>query len=141
MRDVFTEVANHILNNTPLEEFSSLTEDYCKIYAFESFSTPSNLQGMVLYEDDFGNLITSITKQEFEKTVGKKRFMLQLPSGQIEKIYNTYDDVKIGDVVGFFNAMDLLEIASLGQSATKIVLNKNVLSKYKIDRIIIDIYD
>ena len=141
LRDVFTEVANHILNNTPLEEFSSLTEDYCKIYAFESFSTPSNLQGMVLYEDDFGNLITSITKQEFEKTVGKKRFLLQLPSGKIEKIHNTYDDVKIGDVVGFFNTMDLLEIACLGQAATKLVFNKNVLNKYKIDRIIIDIYD
>ena len=141
LRDIFTDVASKISFNTPLEDFCSLTEDYCKIFAFESFSTPSNLQGMVLYEDDFGNLITSITKQEFEKTVGKKRFSLQLPSAKIEKIYNTYDDVKIGDVVGFFNSMDLLEIASLGQSATKIVLNKKVLSKYKIDRIIINIYD
>jgi S-adenosylmethionine hydrolase len=141
LRDIFTEVANNILNKVPLDEFCSLTEDYCKIYAFESFSTPSNLQGMVLYEDDFGNLITSITKQDFEKTVGKKRFLIQLPSGKIEKILNTYDDVKIGDVVGFFNAMDLLEIACLGQSATKIVFNKNILSKYKIDRIVIDIYD
>lgn len=141
LRDIFTEVAIKISTHIPLEDFCSITEDYCKIFAFESFSTPSNLQGMVLYEDDFGNLITSITRQEFENTVGKKRFSLDLPSAKIEKIYNTYDDVKIGDVVCFFNAMDLLEIASLGQSATKIVLNKNILGKYKIDRIVIDIYD
>ena len=51
------------------------------------------------------------------------------------------DDVKIGDVVCFFNSMDLLEISSLGQSATKIVIKRNVLSKYKIDRIIVEIYD
>ncbi len=141
LRDIFTEVASKLALKIPLEDFCSLTEDYCKIFAFESFSTPSNLQGMVLYEDDFGNLITSITKQEFEKIVGKKRFALQLPSFKIQKISNTYDDVKIGDVVAFFNSMDLLEIATLGQSASKIAFNKKVLGKYKIDRIIIDIYD
>lgn len=141
LRDVFVEVANKLINKLPLEEFCSETADYCKLFAFESFSTPSNLQGMVLYEDDFGNLITSITKQEFDQMVGNKRFSIALPSSNITKIYNTYDDVKIGDVVCFFNSMNLLEIASLGQSATKIVLTRNVLSKYKIDKIIIDIYD
>lgn len=141
LRDVFVEVANKLMNKIPIEEFCSLTTEYCKLFAFESFSTPGNLQGSVLYEDDFGNLITSITKQEFESVVGSKRFSIALPSSNITKIYNTYDDVKIGDVVCFFNSMDLLEIASLGQSATKIVLTRNVLSKYKIDKIIIDIYD
>lgn len=141
LRDVFTEIANKIINKVPIEEFCSETFDFCKLYAFESFSTPSNLQGMVLYEDDFGNLITSISRQEFEQHVGNKRFSIALPSNSITKIHNTYDDVKIGDVVCFFNSMDLLEISCLGQSATKIVIKKNVLSKYKIDRIIVDIYD
>lgn len=141
LRDVFVSVACKLIEGVPLEEFCTPTEDYCRLFAFETFATPSNLQGMVLYEDDFGNLITSITKQEFEREVGNKRFSISLPSSNITKIYNTYDDVKIGDVVCFFNSMDLLEIASLGQSATKIVIKKNVLSKYKIDRIVIDIYD
>ncbi len=141
LRDIFPEIASKIINKVPLEEFCSETFEYCKLYAFESFSTPGNLQGMVLYEDDFGNLITSITRQEFEKQVGNKRFSIALPSNSITKIHNTYDDVKIGDVVCFFNSMDLMEISSLGQSATKIVIRKNVLSKYKIDRIIVDIYD
>lgn len=141
LRDVFVDVANKLINNVPLEEFCALTQDYCKLYAFESFTTPGNLQGNVLYEDDFGNLITSITKQEFERTVGKKRFSIPLPSGDVEKIYNTYDDVKIGDVVCFFNSMGLLEIALLGQSATKVAMKRNVLTKYKIDKIIVQIYD
>lgn len=141
LRDVFTDIADKLLNKVPLEEFCSQTHDYCKLYNFESFSTPSNLQGMVLYEDHFGNLITSITKKEFERHVGNKRFSINLPSSSITKLYNTYDDVKIGDVVCFFNSMDLLEIAALGQSATKIVIKRHVLSKYKIDKIIVDIYD
>lgn len=141
LRDIFAEIASKIINEVPLEDFCSETQDYCKLYTFESFATPSNLQGNVLYEDDFGNLITSITKQEFEKNVGNKRFSIALPSYNITKVHNTYDDVKIGDVVCFFNSMNFLEISSLGQSATKIVIKRNVLSKYKIDRIIVEIYD
>lgn len=141
LRDIFVDVAVKLASGISPAEFGVETNDYCKLYAFESFSTPGNIQGMVLYEDDFGNLITSITKEEFEKAVGNRRFSISLPSSNITKIYNTYDDVKIGDVVCFFNSMGLLEIASLGQSATKIVIKRNVLSKYKIDKIIVDIYD
>ncbi len=141
LRDIFTEIASKLIDQIPLEEFCAETQDYCKLYAFESFSTPTNLQGMVLYEDDFGNLITSITKQEFEMHVGNKRFSIALPSANITKIYSTYDDVKIGDVVCFFNSMDLLEISLLGQSANKVAMKRSLLSKYKIDRIIVDIYD
>jgi len=141
LRDIFTGIVNKLLLNTPLEEFCVETQNYCLLYAHESFSTPGNLQGKVLYEDDFGNLITSITKDEFETHVGNKRFSINLPSLNIDKIHQTYDDVKMGDVVCFFNSMNLLEIASVGQAASKIVIKRNVFSKYKIDKIIIDIYD
>jgi S-adenosylmethionine hydrolase len=141
LRDVFAEIACKLINKVALEDFCSETQDYCKLFNFESFSTPNNLQGMVLYEDSFGNLITTITKQEFEKHIGNKRFSIALPSSNVYKIYNTYDDVKIGDIVCFFNSMDLLEISLLGQSATKVAMKSKVLSKYKIDRIIVEIYD
>jgi S-adenosylmethionine hydrolase len=140
LRDIFVDVTLKIMSKLDIKEFSLPTEDYCKSYNFESFTTPSNLQGKVLYEDDFGNLITSITKKEFEKAVGNKRFSIELPSSRIEKIYDTYDDVKHGDVVCFFNSMNLLEIALNGQSATKIVISKTVFEKYNIDKIIIEIY-
>lgn len=141
LRDIFVEISNKLILKTPIEDFASITNDYCKLYAFETYTTPGNIQGSVLYEDDFGNLITSISKSEFEKHVGSKRFSINLPHKNIEKISNTYDDVKIGDVVCFFNSMNLLEISTLGQSAAKLAMNRAVLSKYKIDRIIIDIYD
>lgn len=139
LRDVFIDVVLKLIDNRPIEEFAAETNDYCKLFNLQTTITPSNIQGSVLYEDDFGNLITSITKAEFEKAVGKNRFSISLPSGKIEKLYNTYDDVKIGDAVCFFNSMGLLEIANVGQSASKLALNKNVLTKFKIDRITIDI--
>ena len=39
---------------------------------FSSFSSPNNLKGKSIYIDDFGNIITNITRDEFEKVVGKK---------------------------------------------------------------------
>ena len=141
LRDVFVDVALKLLANKQLEEFSLLTNDYCRSIHFESYTTPSNLQGKVIYEDDFGNLITSITKQEFENKIGNKRFSIDLPSGTIDKISNTYDDVNHGEVICFFNSMNLLEIALNGLSATKIVLSKSLFEKYHIDKIIIEVYD
>ncbi len=141
LRDIFVDVAQKIANSISIEEFASPTNDYCKLFSFESYSTPTNLQGKVLYEDDFGNLITTITKSEFAQHIGNKRFSIALPSTNIIKLHNTYDEVKNGDVVCFFNSMELLEIATLGQSANKLVFKRPVLSKYKIDTIIIDIYD
>lgn len=139
LRDIFIDAALKLIDNKPIDEFAVETNDYCKLFNLQTTITPSNIQGSVLYEDDFGNLITSITKAEFEKAVGKNRFSISLPSGKIEKLYNTYDDVKIGDSVCFFNSMGLLEIANLGQSASKLSLNKNIFTKFRIDRIIIDI--
>lgn len=141
LRDIFTEVAVKMIHQVPLTEFCTPVEDYCKIYSTECYATPSNLQGQVLYIDDFGNLITNITKHDFEKHVGNKKFSISLPGGTIDKINNTYDDVKVGDLVCFFNSSNYLEIALQGDEAGKITLNRNMFEKYKIDKIIIDIYD
>ena len=126
------------------QEYQNLMEEYTwNDIVYNSKFSFEPVVGNVyhLYEDSFGNLITTITREEFEKNVGNKRFSIALPSGDVTKIYNTYDDVKIGDVVCFFNSMDLLEIALLGQAANKLAIKKSVLSKYKIDRIIVEIYD
>ncbi len=141
LRDIFVDAATKLNNNIAIKEFAHQTTDYCKLLEFECTTTPTSIQGNVIYEDDFGNLITNITKNSFDTHIGNKRFGISFPGGDITKISNSYDEVKIGDVVCFFNAMNLLEIAALGQSATKIVLNRNVLARYKLDKINIEIYD
>lgn len=141
LRDVFTDIAEKIVNQVPLSEYCTPIDDYCKIFYNECYATPSNLQGQVLYVDDFGNLITNITKTEFDKHIGNKKFDISLPGGHVDKLFQTYDDVKVGDMVCFFNSMGYLEIALYGDEAGKIVLNRMMFEKYKIDKVIIEIND
>ncbi|MBS1635735.1 MAG: SAM-dependent chlorinase/fluorinase [Bacteroidetes bacterium] len=141
LRDVFTGAAIKLARNTPIEEFAHETGEYCKLYQFDAYATPGNLSGFVIYEDDFGNMVTNITRDEFNRVVGNKRFAISLPAGTVTRIYNTYDDVGSGDVVCFFNALGLLEIATNAQPANKLLKGRSIQEKYKLDKITIDIYD
>jgi len=141
LRDIFTTIAEQLVQQKPLDEFAHLTQDYCRLYQFDAYATPGNLTGFIIYEDDFGNLITNISRREFEQTVGNRRFAITLPAGTVTRIYDTYDDVGSGDVVCFFNALGLLEIATNSQPANKLIKSRTIQEKYKLDKIIVDIYD
>ncbi len=117
LKDIFVEVAGKILKKEPLEEFASLTNDYYKAFTFQSFSNENQLRGKNIYVDDFGNVITNISRNDFEKASRGRKFSIILPGAIINKISHTYDDVKFGEPLALFNSFDLLEIAVNGKSA------------------------
>lgn len=141
LRDIFTGVAEKLATGVPIGEFASETHDYCRLYQFDAYSTPESLVGFIIYEDDFGNLITNISRAEFDRSVGSRRFAISLPAGTVTRLYDTYDDVSSGDVVCFFNAQGLLEIATNAQPANKLLKGRAIQEKYRLDKITIDIYD
>jgi S-adenosylmethionine hydrolase len=126
LKDIFIEAASHISASKPIEEIAIETADYYKAFQFSSFSTPENLKGKSIYIDDFGNIITNITKDQFYKTLGKRRFSIVLPGARINKISETYDDVKVGDALALFNGFGYLEIALNGKSAFKMLCPRDV---------------
>ena len=67
--------------------------------------------------DDFGNIVTNITRAKFKETVGDREFVITLPGMRINKIHRTYDDVKYGSPLVLFNSLGNLEVAVNGKSA------------------------
>lgn len=126
LKDVFVDAAAQITEGKDLKEIGMETSDYYKALQFSSFSTPGNLKGKSIYIDDFGNIITNITKEEFYKVLGKRKFTIVLPGTTIDKISNTYDDVKVGDALAMFNGFGYLEIAMNGRSAYKMIYPREV---------------
>lgn len=126
LKDVFVEVASQIAFGKELKEVGVETKDYYKAYQFSSFSNPDNLKGKSIYIDDFGNIITNITKDQFYKVLGSRKFSIVLPGSRITKISETYDDVKVGDVLAIFNGFGYLEIAINGKSAYKMLYPREV---------------
>ena len=73
----------------------------------------------MVYIDDYGNVITNISRTAF-KEFGKGRpFEIQLRTSRmsIRKVSEHYEDVQVGKEVAVFNYAGLLEIAMNNHSA------------------------
>jgi S-adenosylmethionine hydrolase len=65
--------------------------------------------GHVIRVDNYGNLITNITREVFEK-LNPGKFTLEFGRESLQTLHQTYDNVDAGDCFAFFNSIDLLEI-------------------------------
>ncbi|MBM77405.1 MAG: hypothetical protein CL846_02885 [Crocinitomicaceae bacterium] len=80
---------------------------------FRPIIEPNSIKGMVSYIDEYGNIITNITKQLF-KEIGKSRpFNINLTrSGySIQKIHSRYGEVPEGERIALFGSSGFLEIS------------------------------
>lgn len=140
LKDVFTDVATHLLKENKIEDIGIPTGEYYKAIQFESFVTGNILRGKGIYIDDFGNIITNITKDQFNEVIGKKQFNIVLPGARITKIHNTYDEVKHGQPLLIFNSFGNLEVAINGGNAQKMLCPRDIGSKFDFN-LIIEFYD
>jgi len=140
LKDIFVETALQLLNNAGPDTFGSLTVDYYKAFQFESYVNGNVLRGKGIYVDDFGNIITNITRERFNEVVGKKKFIITLPGARISKIYNTYDEVKYGAPLVLFNSFGHLEVAANGKSAYHLLCPRDIGSTFDFN-LLIEFYD
>jgi len=140
LKDVFADVATHLLKKNKIEDIGILTTDYYKAMQFESFVNGNILRGKGIYIDDFGNIITNITREQFESVASKRNFNITLPGTRITKINNTYDEVKHGQPVIIFNSFGHLEVAINGGNAQKMLCPRDIGAKFDFN-LIIEFYD
>lgn len=136
LKDVFTDVASHLVSKKKIEDIGMPTTEFYRAMQFESFVDRNTLRGKGIYVDDFGNIITNITKEQFESVIGKKNFSITLPGSRINAISNTYDEVKHGHAVVIFNSFGYLEVAINGGSAHKMLCRREPGNKLDFNLIV-----
>ncbi len=136
MKDVFVDIAAHLSQKKPIKDIAADTDDYYKAFQFNSYKNEDQLRGKNIYTDDYGNVITNVTREEFEKAKGKRNFSIILPGAVIEKISDTYDDVKFGEVLAMFNSFGLLEIAINGKSAYQMLHPRQIGKEFDFNLLI-----
>lgn len=143
LKDVFIDVARMILIEGKgktleviMKDHGTITSDYYKAVQFESFVDKNILRGKGIYVDDFGNIITNITVQQFQNVIGKRNFTITLPGTRINAIQRTYDDVKLGQPLVLFNSFGHLEVAVNGGSAQKMLCPRDVGTKFDFNLLI-----
>ena len=140
LKDVFVDAALHLARKDELAEIASPTADYYRAAQFESFVNGNLLRGKGIYVDDFGNIITNITRSKFAEVVGRRNFTITLPGARISRISNTYEEVRYGNPLVLFNSFGYLEVAVNGKSAFQMLCPRDVGSTFDFN-LLIEFYD
>ncbi|MEO8760948.1 MAG: SAM-dependent chlorinase/fluorinase [Bacteroidia bacterium] len=101
-------------------------KDYVQLMLFRPTVTPQSIIGRCLHIDDFGNVVTNITKAFFEAENAGRKFIISLPGVEIDKIVNDYDDVSANNALALFNTFGYLEIAINREKASKLLFPKDM---------------
>lgn len=75
-------------------------------------TSPTTMEGQILFIDNFENVIVNITRDDFETERKGRKFKIVFKRNEvIETIEDSYSGVAQGEKVAFFNSAGYLEIA------------------------------
>jgi len=123
MGEVASKIASGINYTTlgkPISEFKQFSNVEVKI-------TNNEIVGHSIRIDHYGNIITNITKSDFNKVLSKNSgsFEINLGIDKINKLSNSYSDVGIADLFALFNYNENLEIGMNRGNASNLLGIKN----------------
>lgn len=98
-------------------------EDVSRALTLQPIAQENNIRGMVSHIDSYGNLITNISKQLYDRTSRNRNGKVQFrdSSFNINKIANYYTDVPAGEATALFNSAGLLEVSINSGNAAKLM--------------------
>lgn len=132
-RDIFTPVAVYVATGIPIDEFGSLleTKEIKRISLFQNKECNNCLIGKVIFIDDFGNMVTSITRNDFDFT---RKFKIQIRNKTINCLMEAFANGQLEEVIALFGGDfrwcskdagdDLMTIAVNMGSAAEIIGSK-----------------
>lgn len=131
---IFCDTIIRMLQGTKFENLGTTTTEYVKQIPLRATLENNTITGTVIYLDSFGNAITNISRDLFER-IGKDRsfeIFVQSKHYKITKLNKFYSETTAGDLLALFNSINLLEIAIRNGSA-KNLLNLNTDSTIRVE--------
>lgn len=148
--DVFVNVACFIIRGGNLSIVGKEIKEYKKLIEIQAkvSRNQNQITGGILYVDNYGNLITNITRKLFDE-VGKGRpFIIRASRYSFTKIYNKYNEIIPADAtnissfdgqkLALFNSAGYLEIAVYKSNLQTVGGASTLLGMEYRDTVIID---
>ncbi len=110
-RDVFAPVAAYLSRGVAPDEFGPPVSDPRRLVLPLPRIWGDQIRGEVIHIDSFGNIVSNITRADFERAVGSHRFRILINGKVIDRVHRTYADQERGQVLALFGSNELLEIA------------------------------
>lgn len=131
-----TGAALHLLTGNNLYDLGDRQVNFIRRSAFLPTTDEELINGVVIYVDDFGNVVTNITRQLFEKQRRGRMFEIIVRKSQysVNTISTRYNEVAPGGSLALFNDAGFLEIAINEDSAFRLMnlrLNDTVRIEFR----------
>ena len=108
---LYASSAAKLAQGVPLLEIGNATLVPKKLIARQPHITENKIIGHVINVDHYGNLVTNITREAFERQRCARNFEIRFARESIYNFHTHYTQVEPGDCVCVFNNLSLLEIA------------------------------
>ena len=108
-RDILAPIAAKVASGAAIHDFGGPLTNFRKLISRQAKATREHIIGHVIRIDCYGNLITNIQREVFEK-LNPGKFTIQFGRESVDRLTKGYEDVEAGDPFAFFNSLDLLEI-------------------------------
>lgn len=121
--DVFVKVAGHLARGGTLEVIGKPIPEIKQLKDLEAFYSEeqNQIKGNVLYIDNYGNVVTNITKKLFDKVGKGRKFTIRARNITLSEIYTTYSEAinfesenmsrEDGKKLAIFNSGGYIELA------------------------------
>lgn len=130
----FTDAAYKISKGDPFDSIGKVVKNYSERIPIRATIEENSISGSIIYIDSYGNAITNITKEIFNRAGSNNRYEIYVQSKHytLTVINKTYNSVPGGELLAIFNSTGLLEIAINSGNASKL-LNLNLNSNIRIE--------
>jgi S-adenosyl-L-methionine hydrolase (adenosine-forming) len=118
VRNCITEAVGALAQGQIPENLGYAIDDAVQRIHLQPITSPSQIRGAVVYIDNYGNVVTNIRRQLFQKIANERNFQLYFRRHDpITQLSEHYNDVAVGETLCIFNS-DYLEIAiNMGKAA------------------------
>jgi S-adenosyl-L-methionine hydrolase (adenosine-forming) len=116
-RDVFAPVAAHFASGKSFEDVGPTVDDPVCLDIPEPRITEAGIEGVIIYQDRFGNLVSNIEEARLVNPVGSIRVGNVIIGG----ISRFFGQVPEGEVVALVNSFGFIEIAANRQDASRVL--------------------
>lgn len=110
-RDRFVGATVQLAAGIPIEQLGEPVSQWKEQLHFLPVVSGDVIRGVVIYINQYENVITNITRDLVEKTGKGRPYIVEFRGETIKKIRNSYQEVPIGEMVALYGSSGHLEIA------------------------------
>ncbi len=132
--DIFAKAAADILSGKSTGDMGRRLKNVRERLPLRATIEKEVIIGSIIFIDSYGNAISNITREIFNRVFEKKAFRILVQSNKnyTEMISDKYNDVPVGELLARFNQLDLLEISINGADVSEL-LSLSVGSVVRVD--------